>query len=105
MVVVSLSGVYVVVHVCVDDATRLWVLENAGRTLRARAFAPRDGEPLGFRMWAGERASLHGAGIGRVPGGFAIAALTDGEAMICGRPVGSTGEETAFVAWVRDLAP
>jgi hypothetical protein len=89
----------------VDDATRLWVLENAGRRLRARAFSPRDGEPLGFRIWAGERASLHGAGIGRVPGGLAIAALTDGEAMVCGRPVGTAGEETAFVAWVRDLAP
>lgn len=89
----------------VDDATRLWVLENAGHMLRARAFAPRDGELLGQRMWAGERASLRGAGIGRVPGGFAIAALTDGEAIVCGKPIGTTGEQTAFVAWVRDLAP
>src|SRR5207302_7854260 len=26
-----------------DDASRLWVLENAGRALRARAFSPTDG--------------------------------------------------------------
>src|SRR5437764_8031765 len=30
-----------------DDAGRLWVLENAGRTLRARAFASTDGAALG----------------------------------------------------------
>jgi hypothetical protein len=86
-----------------DDAGRLWMLEHAGRSLRARAFAPRDGEPLGSRTWTGERAVVRGAGIARIPGGFAVAAMTDGEAMACGRPVGTTGEQTAFVVWVRDL--
>src|SRR5205814_7690674 len=62
-----------------DDAGRLWVLENAGRTLRARAFASADGAPLGTRTWAAERASVRGIGIARVPGGFAVAAMTDGE--------------------------
>ena len=88
-----------------DDAGRLWVLENAGRTLRARAFASTDGAPLGMRTWAAERASVRGIGIARVPGGFAAAATTDGELMACGKPVGSAGERTPFVVWVRDLAP
>jgi hypothetical protein len=88
-----------------DDAARLWVLEHAGRTLRARAYSPRDGEPLGTRTWAGERASVRGTGIAHVPGGFAVAALTDGEAIACGRPVGTAGEQAAFVVWVRDLSP
>ena len=88
-----------------DDDARLWVLEHAGRALRARAYSPRDGEPLGTRTWAGERASVRGAGIAQVPGGFAVAALTDGEAIACGRPVGSAGEQAAFVVWVRDLSP
>ncbi len=88
-----------------DDAARLWILEHAGRALRARAYSPRDGEPLGTRTWAGERASVRGAGIAQVPGGFAVAALTDGEAIACGRPVGSAGEQAAFVVWVRDLSP
>src|SRR5437764_1131558 len=88
-----------------DDAGRLWVLENAGRTLRARAFASTDGAALGTRTWAAERASVRGIGIARVPGGFAAAATTDGELTVCGKPVGSAGERTPFVVWVRDLAP
>jgi len=86
-----------------DDASRLWVLENAGRALRARAFAPADGAPLGSRTWSGERAVVRGVGIARVPGGFAAAAVTDGELVACGKPVGNAGEQTAFVIWVRDV--
>ena len=89
----------------IDDSGRFWTLENAGPTLRARAFGPRDGEPLGSRAWAGDRASLRAGGIARVPGGFAAAGITDGEAIICGKPIGSTGEPAAFVVWVRDLSP
>jgi len=88
-----------------DEWGRFWTLENAGRSLRARAFGPRDGEPLGDRTWAGERAALRAGGIARVPGGFAAAGITDGEAIICGKPVGSAGEPAAFVVWVRDLSP
>jgi len=88
-----------------DDASRLWVLENAGRALRARAFSPGDGAPLGSRSWSGERAAVRGVGIARVPGGFAAAAATDGELVACGKPVGNAGEQTAFVIWVRDVAP
>ena len=88
-----------------DDAGRLWVLENAGRTLRARAFASADGAPLGTRTWAAERASVRGIGIARVPGGFAVAAMTDGELTACGKPVGNAGERTPFVVWVRDVTP
>jgi len=88
-----------------DEWGRFWTLENTGRTLRARAFGPRDGEPLGSRAWAGERASLQAGGIARVPGGLAAAGATDGEAIVCGRPVGSAGEPAAFVVWIRDLSP
>jgi hypothetical protein len=88
-----------------DDDGRLWVMENAGRTLRARAFSSADGTPLGTRTWAAERASVRGIGIARVPGGFAAAAMTDGELTACGKPVGNAGERTPFVVWVRDVAP
>jgi hypothetical protein len=88
-----------------DDASRLWVLENVGRALRARAFSPGDGAPLGSRSWSGERAAVRGVGIARIPGGFAAAAATDGELVACGKPVGNAGEQTTFVIWVRDVAP
>jgi hypothetical protein len=88
-----------------DDASRFWVLENAGRRLRARAFSPGDGSPLGSRSWSGERAAVRGVGIARVPRGFAAAAVTDGELVACGKPVGNAGEKTTFVIWVRDVAP
>ena len=80
-------------------------MENSGRTLRARAFASADGAPLGMRTWTAERATVRGIGIARVPGGFAAAATTDGELTACGKPVGTAGERTPFVVWVRDLAP
>jgi hypothetical protein len=88
-----------------DGTGRFWALENIGRALRALAFAPRDGELLGSRTWGGDRATVRGAAMTQVPGGFAIAALTDGESMACGKPVGTGGEQSAFVVWVRDLSP
>jgi hypothetical protein len=88
-----------------DDAARLWALENVGPTVRARAFAPTDGSALGTRTWAAERAAVRAIGIAAVPGGFAAAAVADGELEVCGRPIGNAGERTAFVVWVRDLAP
>jgi hypothetical protein len=87
-----------------DDAGRLWALLQAGKTLQAVAFSPRDGEGLGSRHWSQEGVTVRGAGIARVPGGFAIAAQTDSELIACGRPVGSAGEQTGFVLWQRDLA-
>ena len=86
-----------------DDEGRLWMLENARRTLRARAFSPADGEQIGIRSWGSGTAGVRGAGIAAVPGGLAIAAITDGELVACGKPIGSSGEETAFVLWIRDL--
>jgi hypothetical protein len=88
-----------------DDAARLWTLENAGRILRARAFAPADGALLGTRAWAAERATVRGIGIARVPGGFAAGAVADGELTVCGKPIGNAGERTPFVVWVRDVTP
>ena len=87
-----------------DDAGRLWALLQSGRTLQAMAFSPRDGEPLGSRRWSQEGVTVRGAGIARIPGGFAIAGQTDGELIACGRPVGSAGEQTGFVLWQRDLS-
>jgi len=89
----------------IDDSGRFWTLESSGRSLRARAFRPGDGAPLGFRAWAGDRAAVRAGGIARVPGGLAAAGITDGEAIVCGKPVGSAGEPAAFVVWVRDLSP
>jgi hypothetical protein len=86
-----------------DDAGRLWALENARRRIRARAFAPGDGETLGERGWTAERAGVRGVGIAPVPWGLALAAVTDGESIVCGKPIGSSGEQTAFIVWVRDL--
>jgi hypothetical protein len=86
-----------------DDVGRLWALEDAGRKLRARAFSARDGEALGIRTWAAERARVRGVGLASVPGGLGIAAVTDGESTVCGRPIGTAGEHTAFLVWVRDL--
>jgi hypothetical protein len=86
-----------------DDAGRLWALLQAGKTLQAIAFSPRDGEPLGSRHWSQDGVTVRGAGIARVPGGFAVAAQTDGELIACGKPVGSAGEQTGFVLWQRDL--
>ena len=86
-----------------DDAGRLWTLENAGSSLRARAFSPRDGEILGGRSWSAARAAVRGAAIAAVPGGLAIAGTTSGELVACGKPLGSSGEQSAFVLWIRDL--
>jgi hypothetical protein len=89
----------------VDDSGRIWTLENTGRAARARAFAPTDGSLLGMRSWDADRATVRGIGIARVPGGFAAAAVVDGELTACGKPVGNAGERTPFVVWVRDVTP
>ena len=86
-----------------DESGRLWTLENAGRTLRAQAFSPRDGEPLGERTWTADPATVRGIALASVPGGLAIAATTDGEMLACGKAVGNAGEQTAFLLWIRDL--
>ncbi|HTO98687.1 MAG TPA: hypothetical protein VMK66_16670, partial [Myxococcales bacterium] len=86
-----------------DEAGRLWSLEDAGRGVRARAFSPVDGESLGVRTWGAERAAMRAIGIAAIPGGFALAATTSGETVLCGKPIGSPGEETTFINWVRDL--
>ncbi|HZX94458.1 MAG TPA: hypothetical protein VFE90_08065 [Myxococcales bacterium] len=87
----------------VDGEGRIWALVQAGKGLSALAIAPRDGALLGSRTWAQDGTTLRGAGIARVPGGFAIAGQTDGELIACGRPVGSSGELTGFVLWLRDI--
>jgi hypothetical protein len=86
-----------------DEAGRLWSLENAGRGIRARAFSPEDGEGIGVRSWAAERTAMRGIGIAPIPGGFAVAGTTSGETVLCGKPIGSPGEQTGFLTWVRDL--
>ena len=61
------------------------------------------GEPLGERTWTADPATVRGIALASVPGGLAIAATTDGEMLACGKPVGTAGEQTAFVLWMRDL--
>jgi hypothetical protein len=79
-------------------------LSSAGkRDAFAAALSPVDGEALGSRTW-GSREEEAARAVARIPGGIAIAGWTRGELEICGRPVGSAGEQTAFLAWLRDLA-
>lgn len=102
-----------------DPAGRLWMAGQFLSELRlgalsltgggkedvfALAVAPVSGELLGARSWGGsERETL--AGIAAIPGGIALAGQTRGEMLACQKPIGSPGEETGFVLWLRDLAP
>lgn len=100
-----------------DGAGRLWAagttkglragelsIESAGKTDGyALALDPRNGEPLGARRFGSREAEMvHG--VAQVPGGFAVAGTTQGELQVCGRPVGSPGEGTGFLLWLRDIA-
>jgi hypothetical protein len=68
----------------------------------AMAFAPATGDPLGGRTF-GSAALEHLAGVVAVPGGIAAAGSTRGEVQVCRKLIGSPGETTAFLAWLRDL--
>ena len=69
----------------------------------AVAFAPGSGELLGSRTWGGAEEE-HLVGIARIPGGLAAAGHTRGELPVCGKEIGSPGEQTGFVIWLRNLA-
>ena len=101
-----------------DDAGRLWTagsflgelragqvsLTSAGRwDIFAVALAPANGEPLGSRSFGSNENDLARA-VARIPGGIALAGSTRGELRLCGKPLGTTGEQTGFVVWLRDLA-
>ena len=68
----------------------------------AFALSPVKGEPLGGRTF-GSPGVDRIAGIAAVPGGIALAGSTRGEMPICSKVVGTAGEATGFVAWLRDL--
>ena len=68
----------------------------------ALAFDPRNGEPLGYRRFGGPAFEI-ARGLARLPDGLALTGFTEGEVQICGKPVGTFGEQTAFVVWLRDL--
>ena len=79
-------------------------LPNAGKQDGfAMAFSPATGEPLGGRMF-GSPAIDRVAGIAAIPGGIAVAGSTRGEMPVCRKAVGTQGEATGFVAWLRDLS-
>ena len=103
-------------HLAFDDHGRLWTA-GASKGIRlgaasieaaggldgfALAFDPATGEPLGSRRWGTPAQDLI-RGLARIPGGLALTGLTGGELIECGKPVGSLGEQTAFVLWLRDL--
>ena len=101
-----------------DGAGRLWAagefqgelragslsLSSAGKPdLFAVALAPATGELLGARSFGGA-AEERLAGMAAAPGGIALAGSTRGELPVCHKAVGSPGETTGFVVWLRDLA-
>jgi len=99
-----------------DDQGRLWtagashgirlgttLVEPAGGVDGfALALDPRTGEPLGARRWGSRELDLI-RGLARIPGGLALTGFTRGELLECGKPIGSQGEQTAFVFWLRNL--
>ncbi|MFN2550346.1 MAG: hypothetical protein ABR567_23215 [Myxococcales bacterium] len=103
-------------HLAFDEKGRLWtagvehglrlddtVIEDAGRgDAYALAFDPNTGTPIGSRRW-GSPAFDIARGVARIPGGIAVTGFTEGEMAVCGKPIGTAGERTAFVVWLRDL--
>lgn len=80
-------------------------LKSAGKSdAFAVALSPADGSSLGVRSFGTPQADQLRAAA-RIPGGLALAGSTKGEIQVCGKLVGSPGEATAFVAWLRDLTP
>jgi len=101
-----------------DTAGRLWaagefqgdlrvgsvsIPSAGGQDLFAVALAPATGEPLGARS-LGSPARERLAGVASIPGGIALAGSTRGEMPACRKLIGSPGEATGFVVWLRDLA-
>lgn len=99
-----------------DDHGRLWTA-GASRGIRlgeteiepaggldgfALALNPRDGEPLGYRRWGSPEQDLI-RGLARIPGGLALTGYTTGELLECGKPIGSPGEQTSFIFWLRNF--
>jgi hypothetical protein len=91
-------------HLPQDEKGRLWVATPAPATaaIALSALSPLDGAPLGSRTWPGSRQSA-AIDSARIPGGVALTGVAEGELEICGKAVGSAGEQTAFIAWLRDL--
>lgn len=99
-----------------DEKGRLWTggsshgirigelsIDPAGKSdAYALALDPRTGDPLGARSWGSPEFDIT-RGLARIPGGLAVTGFTQGEVQICGKPVGSPGEQTGFVIWLRDL--
>ncbi len=99
-----------------DHHGRLWTA-GASRGLRfgdttiepvggldgfALALDPRSGEPLGSRRWGSVELDLI-RGLAPIPGGLALTGFTRGEILECGKPIGSPGEQTSFVFWLRNF--
>jgi hypothetical protein len=100
-----------------DSEGRLWTAGRFQSELRLGGFSlanmgdqdvfavavePRTGEPLGGRSWGGsERESV--GGVAAIPGGIAVAGHTTGEIPLCQKAIGSSGEQTGFILWLRDL--
>ena len=100
-----------------DGQGRLWAAGDFLRDLRvaevslkgagksdafALAFAPASGEAIGSRSW-GSSEPDHVVGIAAIRGGIAVAGHTLGELPVCRKVIGSQGELTGFVVWLRNL--
>ena len=99
-----------------DEKGRLWtggsshgirlgdlsIESTDGSDAYALALDPRTGDPLGSRTWGSREFDIT-RGLARIPGGLAVTGFTQGELQVCGKPIGSPGEQTGFVLWLRDL--
>lgn len=66
------------------------------------ALNPADGRVLGSRRWASPQFEIT-RGITPIPGGLAATGFTTGELQLCGKAIGTPGEQTAWLLWLRDL--
>ena len=103
-------------YLAFDEKGRLWtagashgiriddvVIEGAGDSdAFALAFDPNTGTAIGSRRWASLSFDI-ARGLARIPGGIAVTGFTRGELAVCGKPIGTAGEQTGFLIWLRDL--
>src|SRR5262249_25397360 len=103
-------------HLAFDEKGRLWtagaskgirlddqVIENAGGLdAYALAMDPNNGTAIGSRRWASPQLDVV-RGLAPIPGGIAVTGFTQGELVVCDKPIGTAGEQTGFVIWLRDL--
>jgi hypothetical protein len=103
-------------YLAFDDKGRLWTagmsrgirlddveIEAAGDAdAYALAMDPNNGTAIGSRRWASPAFDV-ARGLVRIPGGIAVTGFTRGELVVCEKPIGTAGEQSGFIFWLRDL--